>query len=577
MSLTSNFDYCVELGIGPVKSIFHLAFKSEERFPHNIGPVSRDFSGQTMSISVRVMDDETDAADLSFFDDKHITFSFPFELTAEIPDAPDPALGRVTLKVRTEVPALLSSWSENGEDVLGLDFAGILAADVNITNLEGLPILSVGNFQAAVHTRYVAMPKHIFDYAGNTLLLYDGSRDPGLVPPNAATPFEITVVLEDHGGTQYLKVTAPIYVAVPSAFDYKSYGRLIFWRKVVSVDNTVTVNMAAEPSEAALKTVVELDTPSVALVPIIAALTPLAVGAVSGFGTIVEPAFSDAGARALLQNEIAAYLQPLRFPVYTPRSGDPAIPLTTPVGFLLPADGVLAILMNQRGGSAAGSVPDNFLGAHDVALAVSRARFLEFVDEAIKNEFPGLDAGGFEVHNAEGDATLKSLSVDPSDPGEHDQTRGHLWTTGEAEVHIDCWPDPDVSFAGPIFLNPLVTETGEECSMKIQAQAGDFDFDESCCDVFLDLIIPIVGWIMLAVVESTIDDVGGELADEIADEQGKKINAIPPVVNGIAEVQACLLDVLVQRQGVVMPGKLRVRRLGTSFEDLAEGGGLPRP
>ena len=80
MSLTSNFDYCVELGIGPVKSIFHLAFKSEERFPHNIGPVSRDFSGQTMSISVRVMDDETDAADLSFFDDKHITFSFPFEV-----------------------------------------------------------------------------------------------------------------------------------------------------------------------------------------------------------------------------------------------------------------------------------------------------------------------------------------------------------------------------------------------------------------------------------------------------------------------------------------------------------------
>ena len=96
MSLTANFDYCVELGIGPVRTIFHLAFKDEGRFPHNIGPVSREFSGRSMNISVRVMDDEDDPADLDFADATHVRFTFPFELTAEVPDAPDPSLGRVT-------------------------------------------------------------------------------------------------------------------------------------------------------------------------------------------------------------------------------------------------------------------------------------------------------------------------------------------------------------------------------------------------------------------------------------------------------------------------------------------------
>ena len=34
MSLTANFDYCVELGLGPIKAIFHLALKNEALFPH---------------------------------------------------------------------------------------------------------------------------------------------------------------------------------------------------------------------------------------------------------------------------------------------------------------------------------------------------------------------------------------------------------------------------------------------------------------------------------------------------------------------------------------------------------------
>jgi hypothetical protein len=106
---------------------------------------------------------------------------------------------------------------------------------------------------------------------------------------------------------------------------------------------------------------------------------------------------------------------------------------------------------------------------------------------------------------------------------------------------------------------------------------GDFDAGQSCCDVFIDLIIPVIGIIMLIVIENMIDEVGGELAEDFAEEQAREISPIPTFVAGVAELQACLEDLEVSSRGLVFPGKLRVRREGRSFEDLADSGDLPKP
>lgn len=577
MSLTSNFDFCVELGIDPVRAIFHLAFKNEELFPHNVGPFTRTLSGRTITVTARVLDDLDAPADLTFQDEKRIRFSIPFEVTAQIPDAPDPSLSSVTIRSVAEIPGALATWPVDGQDQLGVDFDGVTAADVTVGAVSGLPALDASRFAAAIHTRYPTIP-HTHGFAGNTLVLYDGALDPTLVPANLATPAEIQAALETHGGTQYLKVTAPIHVTVPSAANYQSYGRVIFWRATSVTDTTVQVDMTVEPSDASLKNKVELDSgPDFIRDAVITNLTPMIQGPLAAFCLIEEPWFTEAGARALLVSEIVSYIEPRRFPVYTPESGDPDEPLSTPVGFLLPADGVLAILLNRRDDSVADHAPDAFLGARQIALAVGRAKVDELIAEAIETEFPDLDSGGHEVSTDEGSATLKKLSVVPSDPGSHDESEGHLWVSGEAEVHIDCWPDPDVSFSGPIFLRVEVTETDEECSIEMNPKVGDFDFDQSCCDVFIDLIIPIIGWIMLAIIESTIDEVGGELAEEIAGGQGRVIEPIPPFVKTVAELQACLEGLEVSSQGLVFPGKLRIRREGLSFEDLEGDGRLPRP
>jgi len=348
---------------------------------------------------------------------------------------------------------------------------------------------------------------------------------------------------------------------------------------VVQTSTGVSVNMSAEPADPTLATTIDFDLASHPAAGLIKTnLKPLIVAQLGAFGTITEPWFSDAAAKEVLQNEAANYLKTRKFPFYTPQSGDPNIPLSSPVGFLLPADNILAILMNRRDSSVADSAPDAFLGSSQVALAVGRGAVDDMIAHVIATEFAGVNGGGGkEIDTAEGSATLQTLSVTPSDSTDHGQSEGHLWTEGTAVVHIDCWPDPDISFSGPIFLRVTVVETDEACSMTVNPVMGDFDASQSCCDVFIDIIIPVVGWIMLAIIETMIDKVGGELAQKFAGEQAREIQALPPFVLSVAELQTCLEALNVSSQGFVFPGKMRIRREGRSFEDLAASGNLPRP
>ncbi|WP_299964312.1 hypothetical protein [uncultured Roseobacter sp.] len=578
MSNTSNFDYCVQFGIEAIREIFHLALKNEDIFPHNLPPILRDFGGHAATVQVRLLDDADDPADLSFQDEKHILFDLPIEIQIETPDAPDPELSQVTLKSTVQAPGRVASWPVDGEDQLGVEFSGISASDVQVPALTGLPALDAGRFEAALHTAYVNLPTRVFALGPNVLTIYDGTRDPALLPPNAPGDPEISATLETHDGTQYLRVSLPLHASVPSAFGFDAYGTATFWREVQQGEGTVRVLIGTEPDEETLATQIDFDTSSLAEGAVVAQLTPLLVGRLGDFGTIEEPWFDQAAAVSLLQAETAAYLQPLRFPMYTPSSGDDTVTLATPVGFLLVATETFAILMNRRTGTEADdTIPDDFRDSEDLALALSRTVLDETIAQAIADEFPGLSDSGERIETDEGDATLQSLSVTPSDPGTHDESEGHLWINGEAEVHIDCWPDPDISFDGPIFLRLETVETDTECSATFKAEMGDFDAGQSCCDVFVDLIIPIVGWIMLGVIENMIDKVGGELAEDFADAQERQMQPIPNFVVGVAELQACLEACLTSSQGLVLPGKLRIRREGLSFEDLEAGGRLPRP
>ena len=579
MSLTSDFDFCAELDLLAIKAIFHLALKNESLFPHNVGPFDRTYSGQAMTISVMLIDDMTNPADLALTDAKTITFTLPIQITAQIPDAPDPSLSQVTLAAAITVPGKLATLTVAGVLELGIDFTGVVASDIGVPTVTGLPVLDAGTFENAIHKKYLTLPAHSFSVPQGTLNLYDGSADTTLMPGNAPGNPAITASLETHGGTQYLKVSLPIWASVPEALGFTSYGTVTFWREVVQTGSSVSVDMSTEPADPTLATQITFATPSPVEPEIVSQLKPLVISELANFGTITEPWFTLATAQQVIAQETATYIAGRQYPMYTPNSGDPANPITDPVGFLLPAAGVLAILMNRRAGNTAAddTAPDDFTAGDQLALAVGRAKLDDTIHDAIEASFPGIDSGNSEINTSHGSATLHTLTVTPSDPGDHGQAQGHLWTQGTATVHIPCWPDPEVSFSGPIFLTMQVTETSTSCSALIVPVMGDFDTDESCCSVFVDLIIPIVGWIMLAVVESTINAVGGALAADYASKEATEIQAIPPVVVGVAQLESCLEGLNVSSQGIVFPGKLRISRDGTSFEDLQAADALPTP
>ena len=588
MSNTSNFDYCVELSIDAVRQIFHLAFKNEsDCFPHNIGPLTRDLgNGVTATVTVEVLDDDSRPADISFADEKHIEFNIPNDVTVEIPSAPDPALSRITLSSTARFPGRLDSWSDaQGEPWLGIRFDDVTAADVDVQNLTGVPAVGAQQMANAIHAKYPLLTHRYTTAApGGTaeLLLYDGTLDTSLNPPAPGNP-PITATLENHGGLEYLKVIAEIHVDVPTgvgSYHYISFGNLTFWRGVTRTDTSISVAMANEPADAALKTQVNLDSSAPGHDQVVAALQPLAVQAVNGFGTLTSPAYSQAAATSRIQEEIADYIHDLQFGLYTPRSDQQGVTLDTPVGFLLVATESLAVLMNRRTGTAADDVaPDDFRGANDVALAVGRDNIIESSDKVIQSAFPGVNGGGgAEIHRPQGDATLNNCHAAPENDGDHDQHPGHLWVTGDCVVHIDCWPDPNVSFEGPVFIDATPhPDDPNGCWLELQPRAGDFDVDESCCDVLIDILIPVVGWIMLGVVENLINKVGGEIAQETASSETQVVSPIPKVVIGVADIECCLDTIVISDQGFVFPGHLNIRRDGRSFQDLQSQGCTPRP
>ena len=417
-----------------------------------------------------------------------------------------------------------------------------------------------------------------------TLQLYDGSYDTSLVPPwNGNEAGSIQATIQNQGADTYLKVVLPIWANVPTGelgYVYSSFGTITCWRQIEQTDTTVTLDMSAEPADPTLATAIAFDQPGIenAGAQVAAQLKPLAIAQIDGWGTITEPAFSQNAAIAEIQKRIANYIDPISYQIYTPQSGTPSQPLSTPVGFCLPADGAVAILLNRASGTSADDVPpDDFLGGSQVALAVSAAKVIAQSQQVIAQAFPGVNNGGAPLHTSSGNGTLNSISIVPEDDGAHGQSPGHLWVSGDATADIPCWFNVDVDFSGPVFVDSTEEQTQQGCNLHLQPRAGQFSVHESCCATLLDILIPVVGWIMLVVVNNTVSDVGGELANQVANQEAQAIEPLPPTIIGIAQITACLTGLVISSQGFVFPGTISVVRAGRSFQDLLGLRLLPRP
>jgi hypothetical protein len=413
------------------------------------------------------------------------------------------------------------------------------------------------------------------------LQLYDGNLDSSLKPPYPGGA-AITASIQTVSGNEYLEVTLPIWANAPSpvpGINFTAFGTVTFYRQVQTTDTTVTLDMSAVPADPALATTIAWTGNPLGGSQVSTLLIPLVNQNLGQFGTITEPAFTQAAAVTVLQNQVAAYVDPLSYQIYTPQSGTAAEPLSTPVGFCLPADGVVAILLNRNAGStpADDAPPDNFLGAEQVALAVSAAKVESQSMAVISQKYPGVNSGGAPISTSAGNGTLNNISVVPENSGDHGQTPGHLWVSGDATADIPCWFNVDVDFSGPVFVTAAEEQGANGCTLSLTPVAGTFNIHESCCSVLLDLLIPVVGWIMIAVVNSTVSDIGGQLIGQVTAQEAQGIQPLPPTIIGIAQVTACLTGLVISDQGFVFPGTITVVRVDRSFQNLQAIDALPRP
>jgi hypothetical protein len=186
---------------------------------------------------------------------------------------------------------------------------------------------------------------------------------------------------------------------------------------------------------------------------------------------IVQAIPTSAQIRELLAERLVELAGALRMPVFTPQSPGPdEIDLTTFVETTV-AQQALALQLVPLADGTPCDTPDLFAEADGFAVAIARPE----VDKMMK---PIVDGASGDRHIEGYDITVSSLSATLHDPDTHDQVRGHIWIDGTAEVHVDCWADPDVDFSGPIYLAPQMDADGK---IVFTADAGQFGADDPCC------------------------------------------------------------------------------------------------
>ena len=176
--------------------------------------------------------------------------------------------------------------------------------------------------------------------------------------------------------------------------------------------------------------------------------------------------------QGMIADRLIAFAGSLRIPAFTPQP--PANPTDIDLTTFIPTtvnQQALALQLVALGDGTVCDAPNVFTQPTGFSLAISPA-------EATRLMGPITTANLGDRHVDGYDITLNHLNIALSDPGEHEQVKGHLWASGDFDVHVDCWPDPNLSFSGPIFLTPQMNTDG---TVVFTAQAGNFTSSDACC------------------------------------------------------------------------------------------------
>lgn len=187
-----------------------------------------------------------------------------------------------------------------------------------------------------------------------------------------------------------------------------------------------------------------------------------------------------------------------------------------------PADiDYMALLMNFSATHTTPGTITRFLNAgRDFALAICSDMVYQSINEKIVEKFGHALPARLPSDNS---IVLRSLNLTLKN--------GYIRVSGSLTKEIDCWWDADVDFSGDVHLS--VSPGG-----ALTASSSNIDVDLPWWADFLGIIIPIIGWITLAIVYDIVEDMAGDLLSSEVTSAFSGLSVFPstiPQVGGMVE------------------------------------------
>lgn len=554
MSISSCYKYVLELPVGSLAALLRAVVDEPEGAGSSITRTWHDVpvpGGFTATVEVRPGDFDATPPQVTLPPaDLAMTLTLDMRVLVTINELPD--LDAIEYGIHFDLPGMLAKTATVPPE-LRLGFPGITAPQLNLMVSGGQVLLTPALVENQVHALYDANPALANDVQNGvpwppgpdttvqvTTQVFDD--DPGSMPyrgsitVTSVTATQLTLHMPGHFKIQGISST---YVNSDMTVDVKvaiaqSDGELrIKLSQVVAGD--VTVVLLTPPSN-----------PAVALAaPIMlqnAIANRLRTLAPPPSHDIIQPLPKAADVKGMVESRLVEFAKDLTMPLFSPTP--PADPADIDLTAFEPAtvgQQALALQFAPRGDGTSCDPPDVFTAAGDgFAIAVADV-------EVNRMLTPIIEGAKGDRHVQDHDITVERLTGDLADPGDHGQAKGHVWIDGMAEVHVDCWADPDIDFSGPIFLK--ATKQGDD-KLVFEAEAGAFTAEDDCC--------------------ADVDP--ATIANLISGEQSTPF-LIPTQFGKVGTLDWTPGDVDISKAGVVVHSTLTVTAMSLSLP----GGGHGRP
>jgi hypothetical protein len=533
VSLTSCYRYVLELPLDTLNALLRGALAESDSADVGVTGTWEDVpvGDKTATVSVRPDDLDTNPPSLVLTAvDLGLVLHLRMRVEVDVNEVPE--LDLIVYAIEFDLPGAFVKTADTPPELV-MRFPGVTEPALGLVVSGGQIPLSPELIEPRIHALYDATPALQHDVQNNVPW-----------PPGPDATVQVTTdIYDDEPGTPGFRGAISVAVAdathivitMPGHFKVQGIAQTY-----VNTDMTIEVKVEVETDTTAGEVRAKLAAVQSSDVTVTFATAsaydfvarPMLAAAIAARirGLAVDPIEIPTAAevQATIAGRIVELASTLEVPVFTPDA--PAageLDLTTFVPTTL-AQQVLALQLEPLGDATPCDAPDVFATNTGFSLAVAAVEVNPKL-ESITSANNGLheDAGGSGY-----DVTVSNLAGVLSDPGEHGQADGHVWITGDAEVHVDCWADPDIEFWGPVFLSPH--EDIDE-QLFFTADVGNFGADDPCC--------------------ADVDP--GQIAALVQGQESERI-PMPKDFSGVGELDLTFTEADIFAAGIVVHGGLTV-------------------